>query len=82
MALAAIHNTKYYIPIDHPILNDHGVLYPRALSQPLSFEITFAPVADVVVFSDERNTANYKIVPEQITGLSRSVIRHTLHFDN
>ena len=50
VTLAAIHNTKYYIPIDRPIFNDHGVLYPRALSQPLSFEITFAPVVDVFVF--------------------------------
>ena len=25
---------------------------------------------------------NYSSVKEQITGLSRSVIRHTLHFDN
>ena len=50
--LSAIHNTKYYmyIPIDHPILNDHGVLYPRALSHPLCFEITFAPVVDVLFF--------------------------------
>ena len=61
VTLAAIHNTKYYIPIDHPILNDHCVFYPRALSQPQSFEITFAPVVDVVVFSDEPKTANYKI---------------------
>ena len=61
VSLAAIHNTKYYIPIDHPILNDHGVFYPRALSQPLSFEITFASVADVVVFSDQTKPPNYKI---------------------
>ena len=61
VALAAIHNTKYYIPIDHPILNDHNVFYPRTLSQPLSFEITFASVADVVVFSDQTKPPNYKI---------------------
>ena len=61
VALSAIHNTKYYIPIDHPILNDHGVFYPRALSQPLSFEITFASVSDVVVFSDQTKPPNYKI---------------------
>ena len=61
VTLAAIHHTKYYIPIDHPILNDHGVFYPRALSRPLSFEITFASVADVVVFSDQTKPPNYKI---------------------
>ena len=59
--LAAIRNTKYYIAIDHPNLKDYGVFYPRALSQPLRFEITFAPIANVVVFSDEPKIANYKI---------------------
>ena len=28
VTLANIHNTKYCIPIDHPILDDHGVFYP------------------------------------------------------
>ena len=59
VALSAIHNTKYCIPIDHPILNDHGVFYPRALSHPLCFEITFAPVANVVVFSDQTKPPNH-----------------------
>ena len=27
VALATIHNFKYCIPLDHPILNDHGVFY-------------------------------------------------------
>ena len=31
VSLAAIHNTKYKIPLDHPILNDHGIFYPKGL---------------------------------------------------
>ena len=40
VALAAVHNTKYRIPLDHPILNDHGVFYPKALPNLLLFELT------------------------------------------
>ena len=61
VTLASIHNTKYCIPIDHPILDDHGVFYPWALSHPLCFEITFAPVDNVVIYSDETKPPNYKI---------------------
>ena len=61
VALANIHDTKYCIPIDHPILDDHGVFYPWALSHPLCFEITFAPVDNVVIYSDTTKPPNYKI---------------------
>ena len=61
VTLANIHNTKYCIPIDHPILEDHGVFYPWALSHPLCFEITFAPVDNVVIYSDPTKPPNYKI---------------------
>ena len=44
VTLANIHDTKYCIPIDHPILDDHGVFHPWALSDQLCFEITFAPL--------------------------------------
>ena len=30
VAMAALHNTKYCIPLDHPILTDHGVFYPKS----------------------------------------------------
>ena len=60
-ALVAIYGIKYSIPLGHPILNDHGVFYPRALADPLCFEITFAPVANVVVYSDTTKPPNYKI---------------------
>ena len=61
VTLASIHNTKYCIPVDHPILEDHGVFYPWALSDHLCFEITFAPVDNVVIYSDETKPPNYKI---------------------
>ena len=59
--LAAIHNTRYAIPLDHTILKDHGVFYPRALSHPLKFEITLAPVSDVVVYSNIETPPDYKL---------------------
>ena len=42
VSLANIHDMKYCIPIDHPILDDHGVFHPWALSDQLCFEIAFA----------------------------------------
>ena len=42
VAFAVIHNTKYRIPLEHPILNGHGTFYPKALPHQLSFELTFA----------------------------------------
>ena len=59
VTLASIHNSKYCIPIDHPILEDHGVFYPWALSDHLCFEITFAPVDNVVIYSDTTKPPNY-----------------------
>ena len=61
VAMAALHNTKYCIPLDHPILTDHGVFYPKSLPHPLKFEITLAPVSDVVVFSDTTKPPTYTI---------------------
>ena len=46
--LASIHNTKYRIPIDHPILSDHGAFHPRALTSDLKFEITLPKVDQIV----------------------------------
>ena len=60
-ALAAVHNTKYHIPLNHPILKDHGVFYPKALDHQLIFEITLAPVNDIVVYSDATKIPTYKI---------------------
>ena len=61
VAMAALHNTKYCIPLGHPILSDHGVFYPKSLPHPLKFEISLAPVSDVVVFSDTTKSPTYTI---------------------
>ena len=38
VALAAIHNTKYRIPLDHPTLKDNGAFCSRILADHLQFE--------------------------------------------
>ena len=64
VTLAAIHNTKYVIPLDHPVLSDHGAFYPKALPHPLLFEITL-PKVDHIVNHDkkekEKTPPTYKI---------------------
>ena len=59
--LGAVHNTRYEIPLDHTILKDHGVFYPKALPHPLRFEITLASVSDVVVYSNAETPPDYKL---------------------
>ena len=61
VAMATLHGTKYCMPLDHPILLNHGVFYPKGLSHPLKFEITLGGVADIVVYSDTTKPPNYKI---------------------
>ena len=61
VALASIHNTKYRIPLDHPVLNDLRVFYPKALLHHLIFELTFTPVVDIVIYPDVTKAPNYTI---------------------
>ena len=61
VAMATLHDTKYCISLDHPILLNHGVFYPKGLSHPLKFEITLGGVSDIVVYSDTTKPPNYKI---------------------
>ena len=51
-ALNAVYGIKYRINLDHPILTDHGVLYPQALYNDLVFELTLAAAHEVVKGSD------------------------------
>lgn len=44
--------SKYEINLNHPILTDHGIFYPRALYEDLKFEVTLAPASQVVKGSD------------------------------
>ena len=50
--LNGVYGTKYRINLDHPILTDHGVFYPQALYNDLSFELTLAPAYQVVKGTD------------------------------
>ena len=61
VALGKIYSTRYHIPINHPILDDHGVFRPRSLRETLTFEITLAPVSDIVVYSDVTIPPTYKL---------------------
>ena len=61
VSLRKIYGKRYHIPINHPILDDHGVFYPRSLRETLSFEITLAPVFDIVVTSDSTKGQTYQL---------------------
>ena len=61
VALGKIYGKRYHIPIQHPILDDHGVFRPRSLRETLMFEITLAPVSDIVVYSDVTIPPTYKL---------------------
>ena len=54
--LNVIYGNKYRIPIDHEILN-HGVFFPRALSDELVFELRLSPASNVVKGSDSSKLA-------------------------
>ena len=47
-----VYGNKYRSNLDHPILTDHGVFYPRALYHDLLFELTLAAAHQVVRGSD------------------------------
>ena len=49
----SVYSNKYRINLDHPILTDHGVFYPQALYNDLTFELTLAPASKVVLGSDD-----------------------------
>ena len=61
VSLGKIYGKRYHIPINHPILDDHGVFRPISLRETLKFEITLAPVSDVVVYSDVTIPPTYKL---------------------
>ena len=61
VALGKVYSTRYHIPINHPILDDHGVFRPRSLRETLTFEITLSPVLDIVVSSDVSTAPTYTL---------------------
>ena len=56
-----IYGNEYRINLDHPILTDHGVLYPQALYNDLTFELILAPAGQVVKGSDPTKLG-YKLI--------------------
>ena len=60
-ALNTVYGSKYRINLDHPILTDHGVFYPKALYNDLVFELTLAPAHQVVKGATSANTLGYKL---------------------
>ena len=61
VSLGKIYGKRYHIPIQHPILDDHGVFRPRSLRETLSFEITLAPAFNIIVSSDTSKGQSYKL---------------------
>ena len=61
VSLGKIYGKRYHIPINHPILDDHGVFHPRSLRETLSFEIALAPAFDIIVSSDASKGQSYKL---------------------
>ena len=60
-----IFGAKYHINLDHRILTTHGVFYPQALYNDLTFEITLAEASQVVRDSDPTKL-KYKLTNIQI----------------
>ena len=61
VSLGKVYSKRYHIPINHPILDDHGVFRPRSLRETLSFEITLAPAFNILVSSDASKGQSYKL---------------------
>ena len=54
-----VYSNRYHIPINHPILDNHGVFRPSSLHETLLFEITLAPALDIVNSSDVSTAPTY-----------------------
>ena len=61
VALGNIYGKRYHIPINHPILDDHGVFYPKSIRETLSFEIILAPVFNIIITSDPSKGQTYQL---------------------
>ena len=61
VSLGKIYGKRHHIPINHPILDDHGVFRPISLREVLKFEITLAPAFNILVSSDASKGQSYKL---------------------
>ena len=77
--LNAVYGTKYRINLDHPILTDHGVFYPQALYNDVTFELTLAPAGQVVNGTDEHKLG-YKLeniqLEYEVSRYKRRILAH------
>jgi len=58
--LNEVYGKKYRIRLDHQIVTDHGIFYPQALYNNLTFVVTLAPASQVVKGS-EKTELKYKM---------------------
>ncbi len=71
--LAEVFGSKNRIPLDHEILIDHGVFYPRSLANELVFEIKLnSPNVVVRGWSDPKKLG-YELTDIQLKELAREV---------
>ena len=55
-----IYGNKYKIPLDFELINNHAPLYKYAIQEDIIFEITFAPVNEIIVTGTIKDW-NYKL---------------------
>ena len=58
--LFKIYDKKYKIPLDHPLINDHGPLYKWPIQDDIIFEITLAE-PKLLLISSAAATMNYSL---------------------
>lgn len=58
--IKSIYEKKYKIPLDFELINDYAPLYKYAIQEDIIFEITFAPVNEIIVTSVSKDM-NYKL---------------------
>ena len=61
-----IYKQKYRIWLNHPIITEHGVFYPQALFNDLTFEVTLVPGSKVVRGSDATKLKNIQLEYEML----------------
>lgn len=72
--LNELYKNKNHIPLDHEILKDHGVFFPRALSDELVFELRLTPPRNVVIGSDKAQLA-YQLLEYEVIYSQQLVMR-------
>jgi len=61
VVLGAVYGDKYRLPLNHSILDNHGIFYAKGLSNNLLFEITLPESGNIVVTSDNTKPYTYSL---------------------